>query len=77
MAGWLPSLIAVTGLLVLAPACAWLGRRYGSRAKGGLMLACVLLGAGAVMDPPAKHIIESTERKKGSPDNGEPPLPED
>jgi galactitol-specific phosphotransferase system IIC component len=75
MAAWLQYLIALGALLVLAPLLAWIGVRFGSRAKGGLMMACVLLGIGAVLDQPAKHAIEATDPAKGSPENGEPPLP--
>jgi hypothetical protein len=38
------------------------------------MLASVLLGFGAVLDQPAKHVIEAAEPPKGSPENDEPPL---
>jgi hypothetical protein len=75
MAAWTQYLIAFALLLALAPLVAWIGVRFGSKAKGGLALACVLLGIGAVMDQPAKHAIEATDPAKGSPDNGEPPLP--
>lgn len=74
MAAWTPYLIAVAALLVLAPLFAWIGVRFGSKAKGGLMMACVLLGFGAVIDQPARQAIESTDPARGSPDNGEPPL---
>jgi len=74
MAVWIQYLIAFAALLVLAPLIAWLATRLGSKAKGGLMLASVLLGFGAVLDQPAKHAIEATEVVKGSPENDEPPL---
>lgn len=76
MAIWLQYLIALVALVVLAPLVAWLAHRFGSKAKGGLMLASVLLGLGAVMDQPAKHAIEAAEPVKGSPENDEPPLEE-
>lgn len=76
MAVWLQYLIAFAALVVLAPLVAWLAHRFGSKAKGGLMLASVLLGFGAVMDPPSKHAIEAAEPVKGSPENDEPPLDE-
>lgn len=61
-------------MLVLAPLVGWLAHRFGAKARGGLMLASVLLGLGAVMDQPAKHAIEAAEPVKGSPGNDEPPL---
>lgn len=75
MAVWLQYLVAFAALLVLAPLVAWLAHRFGAKARGGLMLASVLLGLGAVMDQPAKHAIEAAEPVKGSPENDEPPLP--
>lgn len=74
MAVWLQFLVSLAALVVLAPLVAWLAHRFGSKAKGGLMLASVLLGFGAVLDQPAKHAIEATETVKGSPENDEPPL---
>lgn len=74
MAVWVQYLLAVVVFLALAPLVAWLARGLGAKAKGGLMLASVLLGFGAVMDPPAKHAIEAAEPVKGSPENDEPPL---
>jgi hypothetical protein len=74
MAIWLQHLIAIAVLLTLLPLIAGAGIRFGSKAKGGLMLASVLLGFGAVLDRPAKDAIEATTPTKGSPENGEPPL---
>lgn len=74
MAAWVQYLIALTALIVVTPMFAVIGKRFGSKAKGGLMVACVLLGFGDVLDQPAKHAVEATEPEKGSPENGEPPL---
>lgn len=74
MAVWLQYLIAFAALVVLAPLVARLAHRFGSRAKGGLMLASMLRGLGTVVDPPSKHAIEAAEPAKGSPENDEPPL---
>jgi hypothetical protein len=74
MAPWIQYLLALAALLVLAPLLAGAGRRLGSKAKSGLMLASVLLGFGAVLDQPAKQAIEATEPAKGSPETDEPPL---
>lgn len=72
MAVWLQYLIAFAALLVVAPLVAWAAKSFGSKARGGMMLASVLLGFGAVVDPPAKHAIEAAEPVKGSPENDEP-----
>ena len=61
-------------LVVLAPLAVLAGRRLGGRARGGLMLASILLGFGAVMDPPARHMIEAAEPPDSAPEPGEPPL---
>ncbi|MBI1685484.1 hypothetical protein [Caulobacter hibisci] len=74
MAVWIQYLVAFITLLVLAPLIAWVARRFGSKTKGGLMLASVLLGFGGMLDQPAKHAIEAAEPVKRSPENDEPPL---
>ena len=72
---WLQTLLAIGALSVLLPLTAWAGKRLGSKTKGGLALASVLLGFGSVLDQPAKHALEQVEPAKGSPENDEPPLP--
>jgi hypothetical protein len=70
---WVQYLIAVAAFVVLAPLTVWLARRFGGRARGGLMMAGILLGLGETVDPPSKHIIEAQEgEEKGSPENDEP-----
>ena len=77
MPRWQQYLIALVVLLVIAPFIALAAKRFGRAARGRLMLASVLLGFGAVMDPPSKHMVEANEKmKKGSPETGEPPLPD-
>ena len=55
-----------------APVVAFLGWRFGRYAKGGVALGAVLLGLGAVMDPPTRHASEATQPVKGREGNGEP-----
>jgi len=75
MPPWIQALLALIALVVLAPAVAWLAKRSGRKARGGLMLACLMLGFGDAFDPPAKHMIEATDgEEKEAPAPGEPPL---
>ena len=74
MAAWAPWLIGLAVLAALAPLMAGMGRGLGRKAKGGLLLASVLMGFGEVLDPRAKRTIESSEREAASPETGEPPL---
>jgi Kef-type K+ transport system membrane component KefB len=70
---WLQYLIAVVAFVALAPLIVWLARRFGGRARGGLVMAGILLGLGEAIDPPSKHVIEAQEgEEKGSPENDEP-----
>jgi hypothetical protein len=71
MAIWLIGGLAV---LVLGPACAWLGTRYGRATRGNLALASILLGFGEAIDPPPKHKVEDAEPGNDQPGPGEPPL---
>jgi len=73
---WIQYLIALAAFVVLAPLTVWLAKRFGGRARGGLMMAGILLGLGEAVDPPSKHIIEAQEgEEKGSPENDEPVEP--
>ena len=70
---WLQYLIALAALCVLAPFVARFARGAGRRARGGLMMAGILLGFGEALDPPSKHVIEAQGgEEKGSPENDEP-----
>jgi hypothetical protein len=72
MTAWPQYLIALGTLLMLVPLLGWAGKRLGSKTKGGLALACLMLGFGDVLNQPAKHAIEATGQEKGSPENDEP-----
>jgi hypothetical protein len=72
---WLQDAIALAALGVLAPVVAWVAKRYGRRAKGGLMLAGILLGIGQPIDPPTRHLIEAEPEDRESPAPGDPPVP--
>lgn len=73
MDGWLGYLIAFGLLLALAPLVGWLGRREGRKLKGAAGLAFVMLGFGAVMDPPAQQALEAAQRQDHEDDEtGEP-----
>jgi hypothetical protein len=77
MPTWLGYVLAVVALAVLAPLVASLGHRHGRSLKGGVALASLMLGFGAPLDPPTKHLIEAQEgRAKGDDATGEPPDPD-
>ena len=75
--GWAAGLILI-GLLIWATLAVAGGRgRAKARRKGGgfQMMAAVLFGFGAALDPPQRHVAEAKdETPKGSPDTGEPEL---
>jgi hypothetical protein len=74
--GWGAGL-ALIGLTVWATlAIAGSGRRAASRRRGGVqMMAAMLFGFGAALDPPHRHVAEAKdETPKGSPESGEPEL---
>ena len=75
--GWAAGLILI-GLLVWATLAVAGGRgRAKAHRKGGgfQMMAAMLFGLGAVLDPPQRHVAEAKdETPKGSPDTGEPEL---
>ena len=70
--------LAVIGLIVWATvAMAGAGGRTAARRRGGgvQMMAAMLFGFGAALDPPQRHVAEAKdETPKGSPETGEPEL---
>ena len=77
MPTWLSWLLALAVLLVLAPFIAWLGHKHGRSLKGGVALASVMLGMGAMFDPPVKAATEAEEAMvKGGQGSGDPPDPD-
>lgn len=48
----------------MAVLAALFGRSIGRSVRGGVAFASVLLGFGMVVDPPARHGIESVERDR-------------
>ncbi len=81
MPAWTGYLIAFAALVLIAPFAArlgrWQGRQQGKARrglKGNLALASLLLGFGAVMDPPQRHAIEARQREEEpDPGAGDPP----
>ena len=77
MPAWLGYLLAFAALLVIAPLIGWLGHRYGRQIKGGAALASVMLGMGALFDPPVKAPTVAEEAQvKGDEESGDPPDPD-
>ena len=83
MPAWTGYLIAVAALILIAPLARQLGRQLGKSPgkarrglKGNLALASLLLGFGAVLDPPQRHAIEARRREEEpDPGAGDPPTP--
>ena len=74
--GWLVGL-ALIGLVVWATlAVAGGPGRAAARRRGGFqVMAAMLFGFGAVLDPPQRHVAEAKdETPKGSPESGDPEL---
>lgn len=63
-------LVIATCLLIVG--AAWLGRAYGKRIRGGALLGFFMFGFGEVIDPPARHAAESSEKEADTDVNGEP-----
>ena len=69
--------LGLIGLIVWATvAIAGGGGRAASKRRGGVqMMAAMLFGFGAALDPPQRHVAEAKdETPKGSPESGEPEL---
>ena len=69
--------LALIGLLIWATlAMAGAGGRTAAKRRGGVqMMAAMLFGFGAALDPPQRHVAEAKdETPKGSPESGEPEL---
>ena len=69
--------LGLIGLVVWATLAVARGRRTPTRRKGGglQLMAAMLFGFGAVLDPPQRNVIEAKDEKpKGSPETGEPGL---
>ena len=75
MPDWLTYLIAFGLLCAAAPLIAGFARGAGRRARGGLMMASILLGFGEAIDPPSKHIIEAQGGEEKPAENDEPVQP--
>ena len=74
--GWGVGLFVI-GLIVWATvAVAGGGGRKASKRRGGVqMMAAMLFGFGAALDPPQRHVAEAKdETPRGSPETGEPEL---
>ena len=77
MSNGLGYLLAVVAILVLAPLIGWLGHKHGRSIKGGVALASLMLGMGAMFDPPKRAAMEAEEAMvKGDQGSGDPPDPD-
>ncbi len=75
--GWVAGLGLIALIAWAALALAGGRGRGASRRKGGgvQMMAAMLFGFGAALDPPQRHVAEAKdETPKGSPETGEPEL---
>jgi hypothetical protein len=75
--GWAAGLVLIALIVGATLAVAGGRGRTASRRKGGgvQMMAAMLLGFGAALDPPQRHVSEAKdETPKGSPESGEPEL---
>jgi hypothetical protein len=76
MSAWAPALVGGLVLVVGVPLAALAGRGMGTKLRGNLQLAAILLGFGEPLDPPSKHRVEAGERDENeAPSPGEAPTP--
>ncbi len=69
--------LALIGLIIWATVAmaGGAGRTASGRRGGVQMMAAMLFGFGAALDPPQRHVAEAKdETPKGSPETGEPEL---
>lgn len=75
--GWGVGLALIGPIVWATVAMAGGGGRAASKRRGGgvQMMAAMLFGFGAALDPPQRHVAEANdETPKGSPESGEPGL---
>jgi hypothetical protein len=76
MSPWILALVAGVALIAGIPFAALAGKGVGTKVRGNLQLAAILLGFGEPLDPPSKHLVEAGERDENeAPSPGEPPAP--
>ena len=77
MPDWLAYLLAAVAVVLFAPLLGWFASKHGRRIKGGVAMASLMLGMGAIFDPPQKAATEAEEAMvKGDRGSGDPPDPE-
>ena len=77
MPSWLGYLLAFGAVVVFTPLLGWFASKHGRRIKGGVAMASLMLGMGALFDPPQKAAAEAEEALvKGAQGSGDPPDPE-
>ena len=76
MSPWIVALLAGALLIAGIPLVALAGKGVGTKVRGNLQLAAILLGFGEPLDPPSKRLTEAGEHDENeAPSPGEPPAP--
>jgi hypothetical protein len=76
MVGWIAVFLLVACLVAAIPLAALAGKGAGTRMRGNLQLAAILLGFGEPLDPPSKHLAEAGDREESeTPAPADPPAP--